>query len=303
MTHRRGATSIDRSMTKIDHFPYLIRVDELQGHLDEPAWRVVDCRFDLMAPASGQAEYAQGHIPGAQYANLDEDLAGPLSTSTGRHPLPSTTDFAHTLGEWGIDNESQVVVYDHCSGAIAARLWWMLKWLGHEQVAVLNGGYAAWQEAGYAVSASDESVASVKFEPDSVCDVVITTDELVQALKADNAPLIVDARDGARFAGRSEPIDAVAGHIPGAVNHPFSESMEANGRWKSPDQLRDRWALILGGDADQSWVSMCGSGVTACHLALSAGVAGLPQPRLYIGSWSEWIRNPDRPVARAADLR
>ncbi len=294
---------MDKNMTKNDQFLYLIKVDELQGHRGEPSWRVVDCRFNLMAPASGRAEYAQGHIPGAQYANLDEDLAGPVSNSTGRHPLPSTSAFAHTLGEWGIDNESQVVVYDHGSGAVAARLWWMLKWLGHEQVAVLNGGYAAWQEAGYAVSSSDELATSVRFHPDSVCGLIVTTDELVQALNADNAPLIVDARDRDRFDGRAEPVDAVAGHIPGAVNHPFSESIDANGRWKSPDQLRDGWAQLLEEDADQSWVSMCGSGVTACHLALSAGVAGLPQPRLYVGSWSEWIRNPNRPVATAADLR
>ncbi len=285
------------------NFKYLIGVDELGPQLGQPTWRVLDCRFDLMQPAKGRAEYGQGHSPGAQYADLDGDLAGPVSKSTGRHPLPSTKAFAQTLGEWGIDNESQVVVYDHGSGAIAARLWWMLKWVGHEQVAVLNGGYSAWQEAGYPVSDNAEFADRVKFRAVVDSDLVVTTDELVQSMIADNAPLIVDARDRARFAGSSEPIDSVAGQIPGAVNHPFSESIDALGGWKSRDQLRDGWAPILGRDTDQPWVSMCGSGVTACHLALSAGVAGLPQPRLYVGSWSEWIRDPDRPVATAADLR
>ena len=284
-------------------FKYLIGVDELRPQLGQPTWRVLDCRFDLMQPATGRAEYVQGHISGAQYANLDTDLAGPVSKWTGRHPLPSTTVFAQTLGDWGIDNASQVVVYDHGSGVVAARLWWMLKWVGHEQVAVLNGGYTAWQEAGFEVSDSTEFARRTKFRAVADSDLFVTTDELVQSFIADNVPLIVDARDSARFAGKFEPIDTVAGHIPGAVNHPFSESIDAKGGWKSRDQLRDGWAPILGGDSDQSWVSMCGSGVTACHLALSAGVAGLPQPRLYVGSWSEWIRDPDRPVATAADLR
>lgn len=278
-------------------FKYLIGVDELRPQLGQPTWRVLDCRFDLMQPETGRAEYGQGHIPGAQYANLDRDLAGPVSKSTGRHPLPSTTAFAQTLGDWGIDNVSQVVVYDHGNGAIAARLWWMLKWVGHEQIAVLNGGYTAWQEAGFEVSDSTEFARRTKFRAVADSGLFVTTDELVQSIIADNAPLIVDARGRARFAGKFEPIDTVAGHIPGAVNHPFSESIDANGGWKSRDQLRDGWAPILGGDSDQPWVSMCGSGVTACHLALSVGVAGLPQPRLYVGSWSEWIRDPGRPIA------
>ncbi len=278
-------------------FKYLIGADELRPQLDQPTWRVLDCRFDLMQPAKGREEYGQGHIPGALYANLDQDLAGPVRDSTGRHPLPLTDAFASTLGAWGIDNESQVVVYDHASGAIAARLWWMLKWVGHDRVAVLNGGYAAWQETGYAVSDSAELVTAVKFRPVPDSKLVVSTDELQDSINAGDAPLIVDARDSGRFAGRNEPIDSVAGHIPGAVNHPFSESINAKGEWKSRDELRDGWAQYLEQESDRSWVSMCGSGVTACHLALSAGLAGYPQPRLYVGSWSEWIRDPERPVA------
>ena len=278
-------------------YQYLIGIDELRPQLGQANCRVVDCRFDLMQPAKGQDEYGQSHIPGAQYANLDEDLAGSVSDATGRHPLPSTEAFANTLGAWGIDNMSQVIVYDHASGAIAARLWWMLRWVGHQQVAVLNGGYAAWQEAGYEVSDGDESVTAVQFRPEPDCGLVITTDELRNLVAVGHAPPIVDARDSSRFAGRSEPIDSVAGHVPGAVNHPFSESVNASGRWKSGDELRNGWTQVLGADTDRHWVSMCGSGVTACHLALSAGLAGYAQPRLYVGSWSEWIRDPERPVA------
>ena len=275
----------------------LIDVDELKQRLGQANRRVIDCRFDLMQPAKGRDEYSQGHIPGAQYAHLDDDLAGPVSDSTGRHPLPSADAFAITLGAWGIDNQSQVIVYDHASGAIAARLWWMLKWVGHEHVAVLNGGYSAWRQAGYEISDSQESATATKFRPSLHSDFVVSTEDLQDLVAAGDAPPIVDARDSARFAGLSEPIDAVAGHIPGAVNHPFSESISATGRWKSRNELRDDLARVLGADVSRSWVSMCGSGVTACHLALSAALAGYPLPRLYVGSWSEWIRNPQRPIA------
>lgn len=279
----------------------LISTGELRRHLDEPAWRVVDCRFDLMQPPRGLVEYRQNHIPGARYADLDKDLAGRVTETSGRHPLPSPGAFADTLSGWGIGNDSQVVVYDHAGGAIAARLWWMLNWLGHERVAVLDGGYRAWREAGYPVSDSVDRVARTDFAPHPDAALVISTDELVSLLETGMAPVIVDARDSDRYAGQREPIDRLAGHIPGAVNHPFSESLQPDGAWKGPDELTAGWGTVL---ADQaSWVGMCGSGVTACHLALSARLAGVPAPRLYIGSWSEWIRDPDRPVAAGPDRR
>jgi thiosulfate/3-mercaptopyruvate sulfurtransferase len=283
------------------NYCYLIDVDELQQQMTQPAWRVIDCRFDLMVPSRGQEEYDCSHIPGAQYASLDHDLAGPISDSTGRHPLPPARTFADTLGAWGIDNNSQVVVYDHGSGAIAARLWWMLKWVGHEQVAVLNGGFAAWQDAGYEVSDRIETVAAVKFHAAPNAELIVSTDELVDSMLAGNAPLIVDARDAERYAGKREPIDTVAGHIPGAVNYPFSASLDAQGAWKGRDDLRSGWSRVLGTDTGRSWVSMCGSGVTACHLALSAALAGYCLPRLFVGSWSEWIRDPDRPSAGGSE--
>ena len=278
-------------------YNYLISVDELRQQLSEPHWRVVDCRFDLMQPEKGFEEYRQGHIPGAQYANLDQDLAAPVTAATGRHPLPAVDEFALTLSAWGIGNDSQVVAYDHSSGAIAARLWWMLRWLGHEHVAVLDGGYGAWQKAGFPVSHRDETVVRAQFQPLPDAGLIISTDELLASLESGGGPPIVDARASLRYAGNSEPIDPVAGHIPGAVNHPCSESIAADGTWKSRDELKAGWAGVFGDTRGGSWVSMCGSGVTACHLALSAGLAGYPEPRVYVGSWSEWILDPDRPVA------
>jgi thiosulfate/3-mercaptopyruvate sulfurtransferase len=287
----------DRILTQMSGHEFLIGVDDLNRQLGQFNWRVMDCRHDLMQPAKGYEEYGQAHIPGAHYANLDEDLAGPVTGSTGRHPLPSPKKFAKTLGRWGIGNETQVVAYDHASGAVAARLWWMLKWLGHDQVAVLDGGYSAWQKAGLPVSAEDEDVTPLQFYPSPNADLPISTDDVRALIESGAAPPIVDARDPVRFVGQREPIDAVAGHIPGAVNCPFSESVDSEGRWKDPASLRETWARILGDDEDRPWVSMCGSGVTACHLALSAGLAGYRQPRLYVGSWSEWIRDPQRPIA------
>ena len=279
----------------------LIDVKELQQHLSEPSWRVVDCRFDLMQPDSGFDDYCQGHIPGARYANLDKDLAAPVTESTGRHPLPSAEAFAKTLGFWGIANDSQIVVYDQGGGAIAARLWWMLHWIGHEQVAVLDGGYAAWLEADLPVSDSAVLVSAATFHPSPDSDRIISTDELGALIEAQAAPLIVDARDSARFNGRTEPIDVIAGHIPGAANHPFSEAIDAHGHWKGSAELRRGWESIFGEGAGAPWVAMCGSGVTACHLALSAKLAGYRSPRLYVGSWSEWIRDPQRPIATDED--
>ena len=280
---------------------YLIGAEQLSLHLGQPNWRVVDCRFNLMKPEQGYEEYLQDHIPGALYADLDKDLAAPVSESTGRHPLPLPDSFADTLGAWGIDNDTQVVVYDQASGAIAARLWWMMNWLGHEQVAVLDGGYTAWQKADLPVSDSVPPVEAVNFSPSPDWDLLTSTDELEASIEAGDAPLIVDARDRARFDGKTEPIDSVAGHIPGAVNHPFSEAIDSEGCWKTAEELRQSWETVLGEHSGQRWISMCGSGVTACHLALSAAHVGYRLPSLYVGSWSEWIRNPERPIATNPD--
>ncbi len=275
----------------------LIEVAELQDLLGSAECRVVDCRFDLLQPQKGRTEYLAGHIPGALYADLDQDLAGPLTKDSGRHPLPDRNVFKATLQGWGIGPGTQVVVYDYASGALAARLWWMLRWFGHSQVAVLNGGLKAWLAgAGTLATEVPEFPESTLIEaPDN--GRVITTDEVCSMLGKRDEMRLVDARDRARFNGQKEPIDPVAGHVPGAINFPFSDNLNADGTWKSSQALRQAWAALLGSDTPPPFSVMCGSGVTACHLVLSAAIAGLAEPRVYIGSWSEWLRDAARPVA------
>ncbi len=276
---------------------FLIDAAELESHLAEPGWSIVDCRFDLMQPERGFADYNAGHIPGAVYAHLDQDLAAPPGAMTGRHPLPAPATFAGTLGRWGINAESRVVVYDYGSGAIAARLWWLLRWMGHEEVALLDAGYAGWVRGGYKVSSDTPQVRRTYYAGAADARMVVTTDEVLQRLSQGRGADLLDARDAERFRGDREPIDPVAGHIPGAGNFPMSSSLNADGSWKSRDELRELWSAALQGRQAAPWIAMCGSGVTACHLALSAQLAGYTMPRLYAGSWSEWIRDSRRPVA------
>ena len=274
----------------------LIEAADLAERIDRTV--VVDCRFSLSDPEQGRREYLEGHIPTAVYAHLDDDLAGPITAESGRHPLPSAEAFVQTLRSWGISNDSQVVVYDGAGGAIAARLWWMLRWLGHDAVAVLNGGYAAWTACSLPTStaAADATAGTFSGRPDD--SRTIAVDAVQTALEADTDFALVDARDAARFRGEVEPIDRIAGHVPGALNLPFSELLTADGRFRARDELNNLWNSVLDGERED-WAVMCGSGVTACHLALGAQISGLSPPRLYVGSWSEWSRDPARKVARA----
>ncbi|HNP36444.1 MAG TPA: sulfurtransferase [Woeseiaceae bacterium] len=277
----------------------LIQSNELQQQLDTPRLRLLDCRFSLQAPELGRSEWLAGHIPGAVYADLDKDLAAPVTRTTGRHPLPEPDVFAATLGRLGIDNDSSVVVYDGGSGAIAARAWWMLRWLGHDDVALLDGGFAAWGAASGPIESGEVVIKKAAFHGTPNPQRVLTTLELTELLKQPGTLLLVDARDAARFDGELEPIDSVAGHIPGALNFPLNRSLHDTGLWLEPSVLRQRWQELLGPDLTVPWSVMCGSGVTACHLAFSGLRAGYSEPRLYAGSWSEWIRDPRRPVVRA----
>jgi thiosulfate/3-mercaptopyruvate sulfurtransferase len=274
----------------------LVTARELARHLDDPAWRIVDCRFELTAPEKGYADYLAGHVPGAVYAHLDRDLAAPVTPETGRHPLPEPAVFAATLGRLGIANDSTVVAYDQAGGGIAARLWWMLGWIGHRDARLLDGGFAAWQREGLPLSREVPEVRPVRYDPRPDPDRVVSVREVRERLA--RGELLVDAREAERFAGEREPIDPVAGHVPGAVNFPFKQSLNPDGTWKPPEALRAAWEPVLGGGRDRAWMTMCGSGVTACHLAVSAALAGYAPPRLYAGSFSEWIRDPARPVAR-----
>lgn len=277
----------------MDRYELLIEAEALAS-LEPAAVAIVDCRFNLLDPGEGPRLYREGHIPGAVYADLDRDLAGPVQPDSGRHPLPDVDEFCDRLECWGIGNDTQVVVYDDRSGALAARLWWLLRWLGHSRVAVLDGGFAAWTAAGLPTETAVPSPPRARFRPAIRNELVMTTRQLCKAMSSGTPMRLVDARDERRFRGEVEPIDAVAGHVPGALNLPFSRNLEADGRWRSPDALAAEWARLP--DSGET-VAMCGSGVTACHLVLSALRAGLPEPRLYVGSYSEWIRDPARPVA------
>jgi thiosulfate/3-mercaptopyruvate sulfurtransferase len=263
---------------------------------------VIDCRFDLSEPRAGRLLYLAGHIPGARYADLNEDLSGPVTPASGRHPLPRLESFAATLARLGIASGVQVVAYDAANGAFAARLWWMLRAWGHPDVAVLDGGYPAWIAAGGAVAGTESHApppAPNPAAPAIEAWPVVTTAE-VGALRTDQRRLLVDARAAERYSGSLEPIDTVGGHIPGAENHPFSSNLAADGRFLSARELRHRWQSRLRDREPSAVVAMCGSGVTACHNLLALEIAGLPGAKLYAGSWSEWIRDSTRPIARGA---
>ena len=278
------------------HYCTLIAVADFPRLESPPDWVVIDCRFHLSDKSRGMASYREGHIPGAYYADLERDLSGQVTFETGRHPLPDWQDFTDCLGRWGIHQGTQVIVYDQDDGSYASRLWWMLRAVGHEQVAVLEGGWAAWLAAGGPVNKGVEPLKSHSFEmrPGSGW---VTTGQLQQCLDSDKC-LLVDARSMVRYTGEYEPIDPVAGHVPGAVNRPFTDNLQADGSFLPVAELRRQWSEILKGCSPGAVVHMCGSGVTACHNLLAMEVAYLTGSKLYVGSWSEWIRGDDRPVAR-----
>jgi len=280
----------------------LIGVDELASRLTDDTLRIIDCRFDLMDPAAGRESYLAGHIPGSVYADLDADLAALVGPTTGRHPLPEIDVATETFRRLGVSHETDVVVYDSAGGAMAARAWWMMRWLGHDRVRILDGGLPCWQAANWPLEDGEVSAEPGKFQAAPRDECVVTIEEVVAGLEAGGDLLLVDARDAARFRGELEPIDTVAGHIPGTLNLPFTEALNEDGTFRPEDELEALWEGILGESKDVAWAAMCGSGVTACHLAISALLAGYREPGVYVGSWSEWIRNPDRPVETGSSL-
>jgi thiosulfate/3-mercaptopyruvate sulfurtransferase len=299
-----GEAPIRRSRTlhqEVDVYKTLIEPAELAPHANDPDWVILDCRFDLGRPEWGANAYEQGHVPRAIYAHLERDLSSPVTSTSGRHPLPLMDSFVETLSQWGVDKGVQIAAYDQSNGAYAARLWWLLRWVGHERIAVLNGGFAAWQQAGLPVSTQPSVRQPRRFVPgQTLCDAVPTAEvkRLLGAGKLENGEIVlIDARAADRFAGRNESIDPIAGHIPGALNHPFAHNLDPGGRFLPAQMLRAKWLETLGDNAAQTSISYCGSGVTACHNLLALEVAGLPGARLYAGSWSEWIRDAARPVA------
>jgi thiosulfate/3-mercaptopyruvate sulfurtransferase len=276
----------------------LIDVSELAAQLANENLLILDCRFDLARPAWGRGEHAAAHIPGALYAHLDEDLSARPTPLTGRHPLPSAAAFAAILSRWGLQPTTDVVAYDQGNGAHASRLWWMLRAVGHPLVRVLDGGYAAWSAAGRPVGAAIRAARVSNFLPREFAGVV-TTAEVAAGLVA-KAIHLVDARATDRFAGQNEVIDPIAGHVPGAVNHPFALNLGSDGKFLAVSSLRSAWQSTLADRPVHEVVAMCGSGVTACHNLLALEVAGKPGAKLYAGSYSEWIRDPQRAVVTGA---
>jgi thiosulfate/3-mercaptopyruvate sulfurtransferase len=275
----------------------LISTAELASHLDDPMWVIVDCRHTLADHALGERRYREGHIPGAVYASMERDLAAPVVPGmTGRHPLPEPGVLAATLGSWGVGEGVQVVAYDDAGGAMAARLWWMVRWLGHDAVAVLDGDFRAWMAEGRPVMPGIEHRAPRAFTPRVRANWVATTGEIAATLGTGELALF-DARSAERYRGENETIDPKAGHIPGAISAPYQENLTPDGHFLPEAQLRARYAALLGERAAEECVFLCGSGVTAAHDLLALAHAGYAMPRLYVGSWSEWVADPARPVA------
>lgn len=271
----------------------LVSTAALDARLGE--WRVFDCRHDLMQPEAGEAQYREAHIPGALFAHLERDLSGAKTGGNGRHPLPDRGAFIAWLGQQGLRPADQVVCYDAGNGAMAARLWWMLRWAGHAGVAVLDGGLAKWRAENRPLTQEAPRFPHTSYPVRPPAAAAVDVAQVQAGLER---LLLVDARAPARFRGEQEPIDPVAGHIPGARNRFNAGNVLAEGTFKSPAELRREFEALLGGRPPSEVVHYCGSGVAACHNLLAMEIAGLPGGKLYAGSWSEWSADPERPIAR-----
>jgi thiosulfate/3-mercaptopyruvate sulfurtransferase len=274
----------------------LIDCHTLALHIHDPQWVVVDCRFALSDPGTGWRAYEAGHIDRARYAHLNDDLSAPITPQSGRHPLPDPQRLAAKLGEWGIDNTKQVVAYDDSFGAMASRLWWLLRWLGHDAVALLDGGLPRWTREGRPVTKDLPVVTPALFTPQVRDHMWVDANTVARAVKQDDW-LVMDARAEERFNGEIEMLDPVAGHIPGAINLPSEDNLHVSGRFSSAEELRELYEGLIEDVRLEQVIQMCGSGVTACHNILAMEHAGLPGAKLYAGSWSEWIREPARAIA------
>ena len=271
----------------------LVSTEELGRH---PEWRVFDCRHDLAKPDWGLEEFDKGHIPGARFAHLDRDLSAPMTGTNGRHPLPEAKTFIAWLGRQGLKPDQQVVCYDGGSGATAARLWWMLRWVGHEAVAVLDGGLAKWLQEGRPVTTEVPELAPVSYPGKAKGSMVASVALVVKKLKK---AALLDSRAPARYRGEQEPIDPVAGRIPGAKNRFNNDNLSPEGTFKQPALLCSEFEAIFPDRNATEIIHYCGSGVAACHNALAMEIAGLAGSRVYVGSWSEWSSDPTRPIARS----
>jgi len=274
----------------------LVSTDILNQQLNNPNWIIIDCRFSLADTEAGAKAYRYGHIPNARYAHLDKDLSSQITDFTGRHPLPNFSLLAKKLGAWGVTNNSQIIAYDDAGGAFAGRLWWLLRCMGHDKVAVLNGGIKQWQKQGLSVTTALPVIKPTTFRA------YLDDSAWLNAVQVENSTArkticLIDARTPERYRGEQEPIDPVAGHIPSALNRAFQLNLDSNGLFLAPEQLRKQFKQLIGTTIPEQVVHYCGSGVTACHNLLAMEYAGLTGSKIYTGSWSEWIRNKNRTVA------
>ena len=274
----------------------LVTTEELAARLDDPQWVVFDARHDLMNPEKGPRAYAEGHIPGAYFVHTDTDLSGPKTGKNGRHPLPDIDTFAAKMNACGVAPGVQVVVYDDLGGNFAVRLWWLLRWLGHDAVALLDGGWPLWVKEGRAVTKAVPAPRPGQFVPRPLLGETVDID-FVDRFREDPSLKLIDARNAERFAGLNETIDPVAGHVPGAVNRFWQKNLGPDGRFKEAGALRAEFQELLAGTEPEKAVHMCGSGVTSCHNMFALALAGMPVGRLYPGSWSEWCADTSRPIA------
>ena len=288
ISHQRNRQKIYMALTT------LIQVNELAANLDNPRFVIFDCRHELTNPGYGEAAYAQSHLPNAHFASVDRDLSARPDGKNGRHPLPDPDTFAAWLGSQGVTDGVQVVGYDNAAGVYASRLWWMLRWLGHDAVAVLDGGWQAWEQAGKPTTAEIPRASAAKFTR-RLRDVNVDAEFVLANLESGNM-LLIDARSNDRFHGKNETVDPVAGHIPGALNRLFKNNVSENGQFRPGAELRGEFRALIGDVPVQNVVHQCGSGVSACHNLLAMELAGMSGSRLYPGSWSEWITDPKRPV-------
>jgi thiosulfate/3-mercaptopyruvate sulfurtransferase len=275
----------------------LIKTEELAKHLDDPDWVVFDTRHDMMDVEKGRKAYATGHVPGAYFLHTDDDLSGKKTGTNGRHPLPPLDEFAAKINACGVTPRTQVVIYDDLAGNFAVRLWWMLRWLGHGRAALLDGGFPLWAKEGRPVDAKVPAPRKGALVPKPHLGATVDV-HFVDRFRESPEVVLMDARAAERFKGLQEPIDPVAGHIPGAVNRFWQKNLNPDGTFKPAKQLRAEYDEFLGGSDPASVVHMCGSGVTACHNLFAMELAGLPSGRLYVGSWSEWCADPARAVAK-----
>ena len=274
----------------------LVTTAELAEHLNDPDWIIFDVRHDLGDVEKGRRAYAAGHIPGAYFLHVDDDLSGQKNGRNGRHPLPDLVTFAAKINDRGVAPGTQVVIYDDLGGNFAVRLWWMLKWLGQDRVAILDGQWPQWVKEGRPVATEVPALRKGAFVARPSPGATVDT-AFVERFHDDPSIKLLDARAPERFAGLKEPIDPVPGHIPGAVNRFWQKNLNPDGRFKSAEQLRHEFDEMLGGASPELVVHTCGSGVTACHNMIAMAVAGLPTGRLYPGSWSEWCSDSSRPIA------